>query len=88
MRFKEGKLYKNLFMDYGGMYQEVIFKIVDSDYDHHKAYWEYQIELISPKYFTNPKGETSNRFWVRTPFMASSEELPDNHPATLLYGKK
>lgn len=86
-KFKVGKLYRSIFLDYGGKYQEVIFRIIDSDFDHHKAFWEFKIEFISPKSFHATSGDMISSFWVRTSFLSGAEELDKNHPAQILYGK-
>ena len=87
MKYEIGSLYRTIKKDFGGQYTEVIFKVVDLDYEHHKGYTEYLLRAISPEYF-DVRGVQSKTMWVKSAEMASFEKLPKSHPAWILYGKK
>ena len=88
MKMKMGTLYRTIWKDFGGQYRELVFQIVDADYEHHKGYTEYLIRAINPSTFAGIRGEYGSTMWIRGSHLTSCEELPKNHPAYLLYGKE
>ena len=88
MKYEKGSLYRTILKDFGGQYQEVIFQVIDVDYEHHKGYYEYLIKAIVPSYFESSFGRAGSTLWVKANELATFERLPVNHPAWLLYGKK
>lgn len=87
MKIKVGSLYRTLFRDYSGVYQEAIFKVLDYDFEHHKGYYEYLIKAVVPNNFSVVADTNSDTMWIKSNFLSKCEELPKNHPANLLYGK-
>lgn len=78
MKIERGSLYKILVEDSAGSYAEVIYKVVDCYYDHHKGTRDYLISPIKAPHHAH---------WIGSSELTSFEKLPKKHPAWLLYAK-
>lgn len=74
----------------GNLYttKDYIFTVVDYDYDHHKGHTEYLIKTIVPSTFKTTYDLDSSTMWIRLNIFPTYEELPKDHPAWILFGKK